>query len=110
MALRRALILLSIVLACAPAAPAQERAIPEGAKRGYVRHAQEMLVSVDGKRIRLAPGATIRDQRNLAIVPVSIPREGAWAAFILDRNGQISRVWLLTPEELARPRKQPSGG
>jgi len=36
-------------------------------------------------------------------VPVSIPREGAWANYILDRSGQIFRVWLLTPEELARP-------
>jgi hypothetical protein len=104
MALRRALLLLSIVLAYAPAAPAQERAIPEGAKRGYVRHALEMLVSVDGKRIRLAPGATIRDQKNLIIVPTAMPQEGAWADYLEDANGQIFRVWLLSPEEQARQR------
>ena len=84
--------------------------IPEDAKAGYIRHAKEMAVTVSRKPMQLAAGAVIRDQRNLSIVPVSIPREGAWAAFTLDRNGQISRVWLLTPEELARSRKQAGGG
>ena len=60
--------------------------------------------------MQLAPGATIRDQRNLAIVPVAIPHEGAWAAFTLDPNGQISQVWLLTPEELELARKRAGGG
>jgi len=39
---------------------------------------------------------------------VTLPREGAWAAYNLDRDGQVFRVWLLTPDELARPR--PGGG
>jgi hypothetical protein len=69
-----------------------------------------MAVTVSRKPMQLAAGAVIRDERNLIIVPVSIPREGAWAAFTLDRNGQISRVWLLTPEELARAKKRASGG
>ena len=104
MALSRALLLLSIVLACVQTAAAQERAIPAGAKRGYLRHVQEAMVSVDGASGRLAPGATIRDQRNLIVVPAALPREGAWADYIEDRDGQISRVWLLTPEERARPK------
>jgi hypothetical protein len=63
-----------------------------------------MAVSVDGKAMQLAAGATIRNQRNLIIVPMSLPREGAWADYILDRDGRIFRVWLLTPDELARPK------
>jgi len=87
------------------AAVAQTRSapIPEGSTRGYIRHVMQTAVTVDGKPMQLAAGATIRDQRNLIIVPVSIPREGAWANYIVDRSGQIFRVWLLTPEELARP-------
>jgi hypothetical protein len=77
--------------------------IPQDSKRGYIRHVQEMAVTVDDKAMQLAAGAIIRDQRNLIIVPVAIPREGAWAAYNLDREGQIFRVWLLTPDELARP-------
>ena len=104
MALRRALLLLSVALAFAPAAPAQERAIPAEAKRGWLKLEREVLVSVDGASARLAPGATIRDQRNLLIVPAAIPREGAWAAYLLDRDGSIARAWLLRADEVARPR------
>jgi len=82
--------------------------IPQDSRRGYIRHVQEMAVTVDDKAMQLAAGAIVRDRQNLIIVPVTIPREGAWAAYSLDRDGQIFRVWLLTPDELARPR--PGGG
>ena len=82
--------------------------IPQDSRRGYIRHVEEMAVTVDDKAMQLAAGAIIRDRQNLIIVPVTIPREGAWAAYVLDRDGQIFRVWLLTPGELARPR--PAGG
>src|SRR5258708_24473618 len=77
--------------------------IPQDSKRGYIRHVQEMAVTVDDKAMQLAAGAIIRDQRNLIIVPVTIPREGAWAAYNLDREGQISRVGLLSPSRRGRP-------
>ena len=104
MALSRALLLLSIVLACSRPAAAQQRTIPAEAQRGYVVHVQEAAVSIDGAPARLAPGATIRDQLNLIIVPTALPREGAWADYVKDRDGQISRLWLLTAEERARQR------
>ena len=85
---------------------AQVRAIPAEAKRAFIRHVQEARVTANGKTMQLAPGATIRNAQNLLTVPVSIPRDGAWAEYTIDGNGQISRVWLLTPEEL----KQPSRG
>jgi len=103
MAPSRALLLLSIALAVVPVA-AQQRMIPADAKRGFVKHEREALVSIDGAPARLAPGATIRDSRNLIIVPAAMPREGAWADYVLDRGGQVFRVWLLSDEERARPR------
>jgi len=78
--------------------------IPEDSRRGYIRHVEEMAVTVDDKAMQLAAGATVRNQQNLIIVPMSIPRGGAWADYVLDRDGQVLRVWLLTPDELARPR------
>ena len=78
--------------------------IPEDSRRGYIRHVEEMAVTVDDKAMQLAAGATVRNQQNLIIVPMSIPRGGAWADYVLDRDGQVLRVWLLTPAELARPR------
>lgn len=84
-------------------AMAQPRPFPADASRGYIQHAAEMAVTVNGNPMMLAPGAIIRNQQNLIIVPTALPRGGAWADYVLDRNGQIYRVWLLTPEELARP-------
>ena len=104
------LALFSALLWAAPAfAQTRSAPIPEDAKAGHIQHIREMAVTVSRKPMQLAAGAVIRDQRNLIIVPVSIPRKGAWAAFTLDQNGQISRVWLLTPEELARAKKRASG-
>jgi len=65
-----------------------------------------MAVTVDDKAMQLAAGATVRNQQNLIIVPMSIPRGGAWADYVLDRDGQVLRVWLLTPDELARPKPE----
>src|SRR6266705_1954073 len=48
--------------------------IPQDSRRGYIRHVQEMAVTVDDKAMQLAAGAVIRDQQNLIIVPVTIPR------------------------------------
>src|SRR4051794_6183089 len=104
MALSRALLLVSLALAFVQAAPAQQRVLPTDAKRGFLKHEREVLVSVDGARPRLAPGGTIGAQHNLISVPAALPREGAWADYLLDRDGEILRMWLLSADELARPR------
>ena len=83
--------------------------IPESANRGVIRHVEEMAVIVDDKAMQLAAGAQIRSQQNLIIVPMSIPREGAWADYIVNGDGQIFRVWLLTPEEVTRPKPASRG-
>ena len=103
------LALLPVLLWTVPVlAQTRPNPIPEDSRLGYIRHVEEMAVTVDDKAMQLAAGAIIRDRQNLIIVPVTIPREGAWAAYSLDRDGQVFRVWLLTPDELARTR--PAGG
>ncbi|MBI2316547.1 MAG: hypothetical protein HYU75_05905 [Betaproteobacteria bacterium] len=99
-------VLLALAFLLPGLAEAQQREIPETAKRATIAHVADVVVNVDGREMRLAPGATIRNQRNLIIVPVLLPPEGAQAQYLLDRNGQISRVWLLTAEEAARPAKR----
>ncbi|HTF14927.1 MAG TPA: hypothetical protein VK643_09680 [Burkholderiales bacterium] len=109
MAPRRAacLALLSVLLWAVPVlAQTRPTPIPQDSRRGYILHVEQMAVTVDGKAMQLAPGAIIRDQQNLIIVPVTMPRRGAWAAYNLNRDGQILRVWLLTPDELTRPRPE----
>jgi len=81
---------------------AQLRQIPANTERGWLRHVQESVITIDDKQVQLAPGATIRNQQNMIVVPVSLPREGALAEYQLDASGQVARAWLLTPEEAAR--------
>lgn len=106
----RALLLLAVAFVLPDLAAAQARPLPAEAQRGRIEHVVEMLVRVDGREFLLAPGATIRDARNLAIVPTALPRAGEAleADYTVDANGQIFRVWLLSPEEAARPRKKAS--
>src|SRR5262245_45154609 len=104
------LALLSVLLPPMPAL-AQFRVppVPEDSRRGVIRHVEQMAVAIDGKLMQLAAGAQIRDQQNLIVVPVSIPKSGAWADYVLNADGQVFRVWLLTPAEFARP-KPGTGG
>jgi len=82
-------------------AHAQVRTIPGEAKRGKIRHVQETIVSIDGVEQRLAPGAQIRDEENRIIVPTAVPA-GAPVKYLLDAEGLVRRVWILTPQEAAK--------
>ncbi|HXZ91788.1 MAG TPA: hypothetical protein VEG36_02810 [Burkholderiales bacterium] len=87
----------------APLSLAQVRNLPAAAKRGEIRHVQDMLVEINGKRMMLAPGAQIRNTANLLMVPTALPPGGAYVKYLLDAQGMVSRVWILTPQEAAQP-------
>ena len=73
------LLRLLIASAClvSASAQAQLRSIPGEAKGGEIRHVQETIVLIDG-----VPGAKVR--------------------YLLDGEGQVRQVWLLTPQEAAK--------
>jgi hypothetical protein len=91
----------AIALFIAGAAVAQLRTIPADAERALIRHVQENVVELNGQRVQLAPGARIRDASNRVIVPTALPAD-ALVRYRLDASGQLSEVWILTPEEAAR--------
>lgn len=62
---------------------------------------QEAVVSVNGLTLRLAPGAQIRDESNRLLVPTAVPA-GAQVKYLLDDEGLVRRVWILTPAEAAK--------
>ena len=99
--IRSLLVTLFFALASS-AAQAQFRTITPEAKRGVMSHVQGMTVELDGKQAQLAPGAQIRDDRNMMIVPVALP-PGVVVKYLLDDLGQVSRVWILSPQEAAQP-------
>jgi hypothetical protein len=98
---RTALLCLCIALA-AGAAEAQLRSIPADAKRATMSHVEGMTVELDGKRVALAAGAQIRDDRNMIVVPTALPR-GIVVKYQLDSEGRVGRVWILSPQEARQP-------
>jgi len=86
----------------AAGAHAQARNIPEQAKGGAITHLQGMIVSINGVAVRLAPGVQIRDQDNRLVVPTAVP-PGSQVKYLLDQDGFVRQVWILTPQEARQP-------
>jgi hypothetical protein len=97
---------LTIVLLAgfATLASAQLRTVPQDAKRGTIEHVQEMNVAIDGVQKRLAPGAQIRDAANRLVLPVALPA-GTPVRYLLDAEGMVRQVWILSPQEAAQADK-----
>ena len=89
-------------LALAGSALAQLRTIPADAKRGKMSHVQGMTVEIDGKKTELSAGAQIRDRNNMIVLPTLLPANSL-VKFMPDMQGQVWRVWILTPQEAAQP-------
>ena len=96
-------LLATLLFTCAAdAAQAQLRTIPAEAKRATMSHVQGMTVEIDGKRVQLAAGAQIRDGGNMIVVPAAVP-PGALIKYLPDAQGQVARIWILSPQEEAQP-------
>jgi hypothetical protein len=103
-ALRRVLTFAAAaVLLTAGVVQAQLRTIPANAKRATIGTQQYPLpyVDVGGTRLKLAPGGVIYDQNNRSIVHNALP-PGADVAVVPDMNGEVGRIYILTPLEQAR--------
>ena len=98
--IRRCVVFVTLVC-CATLVFAQLRTIPEDAKRGVMRHVQETVIEIDGKRRLLSAGAQIRSESNRILVPAAVPPDSV-VKYRLDQEGMVRQVWLLTPEEAAQ--------
>jgi len=98
------LVCAALALAAAGAAQAQLRSIPipPEAKRATMSHVQGMVVELDGKRTELAAGAQIRNVNNMIVLPTALP-PGVLVRYIPDMQGQVWRIWILSPQEAAQP-------
>jgi hypothetical protein len=81
------------------------RAFPPEAKKAVVRFPGDGAVVVGGRSTTLSPGAQIRDIHNRIVLSAAVRGEFR-GRVLIDRNGQVHRVWMLTPEELALPDPQ----
>ena len=78
-----------------------DRGFPATAKPAELRGIQYPTVQIDDHTFRLAPGARIYDQANRIVQPSSAPQSGK-VVFKLDLQGNILKLWILTPDEIAR--------
>lgn len=102
--MRKFLLLLTFLAStCCLSIPAwAQRALPAGGKRAETG-AQQMLpmVMLDQEVRRLAPGSVIIDANNRSITHGQLP-PGMDVLYVLDRNSEVQRIIILTPQEQAR--------
>lgn len=92
------------VLFCAvlPAQAQMQRSFPATALRGELRITQPPNALLNGQPVRLAPGARIRDQRNLLALSGALVGQALLVHYTLDPAGLLLDIWVLTPAEQAR--------
>ncbi|HEY6280887.1 MAG TPA: hypothetical protein VIW72_03720 [Burkholderiales bacterium] len=94
---------MSALLALQPWAVAG-RILPQNAVSGELTASRYPYVTIGDKRFHLAPGSIIIDQNNRVILPNYLPRS-AIVLYKIDSNGDLAKMWLLTPEEVANLKK-----
>ena len=87
------------VLLCFPLlAHAQLRSIPGDAVRATMKPPFQNMAEVGKYTFRLAPGVQIRSTDNRILLPIMIDVELP-VRYLLDNNGDLSRVWILSQDE-----------
>jgi hypothetical protein len=87
----------TLILAASLLACSSDKVLPDGSMLGTMTTQQLPIVSMDGKEMRLAPGARIVNVGNLSITPNQVPAASR-VRYKLDAAGQISQIWILPPE------------
>jgi hypothetical protein len=85
------------------AAHAFERPFPQTAKRGTLSMQDYPSIEMDGKERRLSAGAWIKNKNNTIDMPVSLRGREYTVNYTENMQGEIDRVWILSPEEAKKP-------
>ena len=107
--MRRGAWVLALALAFATSVHAQlaRQFPPEGRLAELIGQKQPYpLLELDDKVLRLAPGGRVFDEHNRVILHSYLPKH-AYVLYVLDANGDVSRVYILRPDELKQV-QQPS--
>jgi hypothetical protein len=100
--MRRWAWILALTTAVATASYAQLiRQLPANGKLGEMVGQQQLypLVQINNKVLRLAPGARVYDENNRTLLHAYLPKQ-AYVLFVEDMNGDLSRIYILRPDEL----------
>lgn len=94
-----------LVLSAVAALPAAafERPFPGHTKRGKMTPAAHPAIVIEGKTRLLSPGARIWNENNLIEMPAALRGSDLAVNYTENDQGEIDRVWILTPEEAGEP-------
>ena len=101
-------ILSCIALGLALAAPAHalDRLFPPQTKRGEMSNVDFPTVKINGTERKLAAGAWIRNENNTIDMPVTLRGRQFVVNYTENPEGDINRVWILSPAEASVPLPQ----
>jgi hypothetical protein len=86
----------------ASAAAQMQRAFPQNTLRGAMAFGEDRQVTLNGRSAQLSPGARVRNQNNMIVLPASLAGARFLVNYTLDIGGaQVRDVWVLTPDEAA---------
>jgi hypothetical protein len=92
----------ALLLALAAALPAQaQRMFQANALRGELLVTTPPVALLNGKPVRLSPGARIRNALNMIQVSGTVIGQTLAVNYTLDGAGELRDVWMLTEAELA---------
>ena len=101
-------LLLSIMVGIAAApAQAQIRPIPANAKLATLKLGVFPDAVLNGKAIRLGPGARIYNRDNIIIIPSTLKDVTMVVAFATGSLGEVVSAWILTDQEIKQIRARP---
>jgi hypothetical protein len=80
------------------------RQLPADARFAVVSRFEYPYLVVKDRTLHIGPGAKIYNEQNLVIMPAAM-RVPANVLLRLDAQGEVTGIWILTPEETARYQK-----
>ena len=98
-----------ITLGLALAAPAHalDRLFPPQTKRGELSNVDFPSVKINGTERKLSAGAWIRNENNTIDMPVTLKGRQFIVNYTEDNEGNVNRVWILSPAEASVPLPKP---
>jgi hypothetical protein len=98
-----------IALGLALAAPAHalDRLFPPQTKRGEMSNVDFPAVKINGTERKLSAGAWIKNENNTIDMPVTLRGRQFTVNYTEDGEGNVNRVWILSPAEAAKPLPKP---
>ncbi|PTT76645.1 hypothetical protein DBR42_26620 [Pelomonas sp. HMWF004] len=92
---------LALAASCLVAHAQTHRPFPAHALRGELIITQFPDAKINGKPVRLAPGARIKNDNNLWVPPAGLTGQKFTVHYTVESSGLLMDIWVLNPVELA---------